>query len=72
MLTILKMVQQAEMELGLPASTSVYGASPSDATGIQMGALANRVLDEMRQMGRWTAMQFEYDLIVQVSTQYDW
>jgi hypothetical protein len=33
-----------------------------------MGALANRVLDELRRMNRWTAMQFEYNLIVQVPT----
>jgi hypothetical protein len=63
--TILQMVQNAEMELGLPVSASVYGQSGStDNTGTQMGALANRVLDELRRMNRWTALQFEYDLVV--------
>lgn len=68
MQTILKMVQNAEMELGLPASTSVYGTNgqPTDNTGVQMGALANRVLDELRRMNDWTALQFEYDLLVDV------
>ena len=60
------MVQNAERELGLPVSTSVYGTdgAPTDATGVQMGALANRVLDELRRVNRWTALQFEYNLIV--------
>jgi hypothetical protein len=66
-LTILQMVQRAEAELGLPQSTSVF-TSAADNTGTQMGALANRVLDELRRMNRWTAMQFEYNLIVQVPT----
>jgi len=68
MMTILQMVQQAEAELGLPVSASVYGTTGgvTDATGTQMGALANRVLDEMRRMNPtgWTAMQFEFDLVV--------
>ncbi len=67
-LTILQMVQRAEAELGLPQSVSVFGTNSLgiDATGTQMGALANRVLDELRRMNRWTAMQFEFDLVVDV------
>lgn len=71
MQTILQMVQQTEAELGLPQSTTVYGGTgTTDNTGIQMGALANRVLDELRRMNRWTAMQFEFDfeLLVAIST----
>ncbi len=66
MQSVLQMVQNAERELGLPVSTSVYGTdgTPTDATGTQMGALANRVLDELRRVNRWTALQFEYNLIV--------
>ena len=66
MQSVLQMVQNAERELGLPVSTSVYGTdgAPTDATGTQMGALANRVLDELRRVNRWTALQFEYNLIV--------
>ena len=30
-----------------------------------MYALANRVLDELRRMNRWTVQQFEFDLVVQ-------
>jgi hypothetical protein len=75
MQTFLQIINQAEMELGLPVSTSVFGNITSsttggitDNTGIQMGALANRVLDEMRRMNPigWTAMQFEFDLVVSV------
>ncbi len=66
-LTILQMVRAAEAELGLPMSVSVFGQSGNvDATGIQMGALANRTLDELRRVNRWTALQFEFDLIVDV------
>jgi hypothetical protein len=73
MQTFLQIVNNAEQELGLPVSTSVFGNITSsttggvtDNTGTQMGALANRVLDEMRRMNPigWTALQFEYDLIV--------
>lgn len=68
-LTILQMVNQAEAELGLPQGTSVYTAAATN-TDAQMGALANRVLDEMRQMrpDTWTAMQSEFNLIVNPPT----
>lgn len=59
------MVQAAENELGLPQSVSVFGQTGvTDTTGIQMGALANRVLDELRRMHNWTIQQMEYDLVV--------
>lgn len=67
MQTILQIVQNAEKELGLTPSISVYSTSGSaDNTGVQMGALANRVLDEMRRMHQtgWTALQFEFNLLV--------
>ncbi len=67
--TILQMVQNAEMELGLPVSISVFGqVGATDNTGTQMGALANRVVDELRRMNRWTVLQKEYDLVVNVAT----
>ena len=63
--SILQMVQNAEMELGLPAATSVFGQNGTPAnTDTQLGALANRVLDELRRWNRWTALQFEYDIVV--------
>src|SRR6476620_8918770 len=62
--TLLQMVQAAQGELGLPICSSVSGNT--DATTTQMFYLANRVLDELRRMNRWTVMQFEYDLVVSV------
>lgn len=59
------MVNAAQAELGLPQSTTIV--APTDNTGTQMLALANRVLDELRRMNRWTALQFEYDLVVDVA-----
>lgn len=61
------MVQRAQAELGLPVAVSVVGNT--DVTTAQMFALANRVLDELRSMNAtsgWTALQFEYDLVVPV------
>jgi len=67
--TILQMVQNSQAELGLPQSVSVFGqAGVTDTTGIQMGALANRVLDELRRMNRWSFLQKEYDLVVNTAT----
>src|SRR5580765_553354 len=63
-LTLLQMVQAAQGELGLPQAS--YVAGNPDATTTQMFALAQRVLDELRRENRWTAMQFEYDLVVDV------
>lgn len=66
-LNLLQMVQKAQAELGLPVAVSVVGNT--DATTVQMFALANRVLDEMRSMNAttgWTCLQFEYDLAVPV------
>lgn len=60
--TLLQMVQTAERELGLPQSSGVFTGNTDD-TGVQMGALANRCLDELRQMNRWVALQFEYNLV---------
>lgn len=56
--TLLQIVQAAQGELGLPQSSTVVGNS--DATTLQMFNLANRVLDEIRRMNRWTNCQFEY------------
>lgn len=63
-LTLLQMVQKAQAELGLPQASTVIGNT--DPTTVQMLALANRCLDELRRCneGGWTALQFEYDLVV--------
>lgn len=67
-LTILQMVNRVEDELGLPRSGSVYGTGGAlvGDTARQMGALANRCLDELRRMNRWTQMQWEFNLVVDV------
>jgi len=62
--TILNMVNSAQAELGLAQSTSLFTAGSTDVTGTQMLALANRALDEIRRMHRWTALDFEYNLVV--------
>lgn len=64
--SILQMVNAAQGQLGLPLSTSAF--STTDATGYQMGALANQLLDELRRMNGWSALQFEYDLVVNVAS----
>lgn len=65
-LTLLAIIRAVQAELGLPQSTTVIGSS--DATTIQMLALANRCLDELRRCNPtgWTDLQFEYDLVVPV------
>lgn len=65
-LTLLQMVNMAQAELGLPQSAAVVGNT--DPTTVQMLALSNRVLDELRRCNPtgWTQMQFEYDLAVPV------
>lgn len=66
MLTLLQIVQRAQAELGLPQAVTVVGND--DATTVQMLALANRVLDELRRCNPtgWAALQFEYDIVVPV------
>jgi hypothetical protein len=61
--TILQMIQNCQIELGLPVTSTVFGGG--DATTMQMAGLANRVLDEMRQMHEWTQMQWEFVIVVQ-------
>jgi hypothetical protein len=65
-LTLLQIIQAAQGELGLPQASSVIGNT--DPTTTQMLALANRVLDELRRCNPtgWTALQFEYDIVVPV------
>lgn len=63
-LNLLQMVQRAQAELGLPQAATVIGNT--DPTTQQMLALANRCLDELRRCNEegWTALQFEYDIVV--------
>lgn len=64
-LNLLQIVQRAQAELGLPpgmALTTVTGST--DQTTQQMYALANNVLDQMRNMHRWTVQQGEVNIDV--------
>jgi hypothetical protein len=68
-LTLLQIIQQAQLELGVgPAALGPAGlpsvVNSSDQTTQQMFGLANDTLDQMRQMYRWTAQQFEFDIVV--------
>ncbi len=64
--TLLQLVNTTQAELGLPQSSTVIGNS--DPTTVQMLALLNLELDELRsekQQG-WTVLQTEFNLIVEV------
>ena len=63
-LTLLQIIQKTQAELGLPQASTVI--NNTDTTTQQMLALANRTLDEIRRWkdDGWTALQFEYDLVV--------
>lgn len=67
-LSLLQIIQRTQAELGLPQASIVAGNT--DATTQQMLALANRCLDELRRCNPtgWTALQFEYDIVVPVPT----
>jgi hypothetical protein len=60
--TLLQIVQAAQNELGLPASTTVI--SNTDPTTVQMLAFAQQELDELRRVHNWTFLHNEYNLIV--------
>lgn len=60
MLTILECIQAACNELGLTAPSVVYSAT--DLQSIQLGALMNADLRELRQMGPWTDLQKTYQI----------
>ncbi len=62
MLTILECVQAACNELGLTAPASVYGAS--DLQSIQLGALMNADLRDLRLMHQWTDLQSVFEITV--------
>lgn len=63
-LTLLQIIQNTQMELGLPTSATVVGNS--DVTTTQMFALSNRMLDELRRLHPtgWSAMMNEFNLVI--------
>lgn len=62
MFTILQCVQAACNELGLTAPPSVYTAT--DLQTIQLGALMNRDLAEVRLMKDWTDLQKVFEITI--------
>lgn len=64
--TCLAIINQAQLELGLPQDASVFNA-PSTA-GAQMVGMLNAVAEEMRDIPEdgWTAFQTEFNLVVNV------
>jgi hypothetical protein len=63
-LTLLQIINNAQNELGLPAS--IFIAGNTDPTTVQMFSLANRMLDEMRRLHPtgWASMMSEFDVVV--------
>ncbi len=64
--TLLQIVQATQAELGLPLSATVIGNT--DTTTVQMLYLANRVLDELRRENEWSALQTEWDFVINPPT----
>lgn len=64
--TLLQIVNTAQAELGLPQSATVVGNT--DPTTVQMLALLNFELDELRslKLEGWTVLQTEFNLVVEV------
>ncbi len=62
MLTILECVQAACNELGLTAPSTVYSAT--DLQTIQLGALMNADLRDLRLMHQWTDLQSVFEITV--------
>lgn len=60
--TLLQIVQTAQAELGLVQATAVVSAT--DQTTMQMYGYANQEVEELRQRHNWTALQKEYNLVV--------
>jgi len=65
--TLLQIIQAIQSELGLPLSTSVI-TNTTDATTVQMLALANWEIEELRRKHRWTLLNRENNLIVNTPT----
>lgn len=61
---LLQIIQAVQRELGLQVASQVINAT--DQTTIQMLAYANQEVDELRNRHNWTALQTEYNLVVEV------
>jgi len=65
--TLLQIIQAAQQELGLAVTTVVTTAT--DQTTMQMYGYANQEIEELRQRHTWTALQKEYNLVVNPPTE---
>jgi len=64
--TLLQIIQAAQGELGLAQDTVV--TTSLQQTTLQMYGYANQEIEELRQAHTWTALQKEYDLVVNPPT----
>jgi hypothetical protein len=64
--TLLQIIQAAQQELGLAVDTVV--TTSAQQTTAQMYGYANQEIEELRQAHTWTALQKEYDLVVNPPT----
>lgn len=64
--TLLQVINAVQSELGLPVAASVIGNS--DLATAQMLALAQVETEELAQSHHWTALMFEYNLLVNTPT----
>lgn len=67
MTTALEICNNAVMELGLPALTTVYGTAAT-TTGSQVGAILNRVGRELMLEYDWTALATEFVIDISAPT----
>jgi len=65
--TLLQIIQAAQAELGLAQDTVV--TTSLQPTTMQMYAYANQEVEELRQRHGWTALQSEYNLVINVATE---
>lgn len=61
--TLLQTINQAQAELGLPQSSSIFN-NTTDASAVQMLALMQGALHDLRKEYIWTGLETEYDLTV--------
>ena len=64
--TLLQIINAAQQELGLPTSSTTTVIGNTDPTTVQLLALAQLELDELRRYHNWTKLHNEYNLIVNV------
>lgn len=64
--TLLQIIQAAQSELGL--AQDIVVTTSLQQTTLQMYGYANQAIEELRQKHQWTALQKEYNLVVNAPT----